>query len=153
VRPSVEEQLLGTCRVLEKVVSPCVTDPFARTILQGLVDNLRMLTGALPAIPRFLRDDNAATLTLLGALAGAATPALAARIALATGEPRQDDADAMALEERNGALRALLAEAVCSENLGQEHHHAIVQYMSERAAQAPMRYVATAVPAPANQKT
>ena len=46
MRPTVEEQLLGTCRILEKVVSPCVADPYARTMLEGLIANLRMLTGA-----------------------------------------------------------------------------------------------------------
>ena len=40
MRPTVEEQLLGTCRILEQVVSPCVADPYARTILNGLIGNL-----------------------------------------------------------------------------------------------------------------
>ena len=42
MRPTVEEQLQGTCRVLEKVVAPCVTDAYARTMLGGLIANLRM---------------------------------------------------------------------------------------------------------------
>jgi len=49
MRPSVEEQLAGTCRVLEGVVLPAVADPYARTLLAGLIGNLRMLGGALPA--------------------------------------------------------------------------------------------------------
>ena len=71
MRPSAEEQLQGTCRVLEKVVSPCVTDPYARTILEGLIGNLRMLAGALPAVPAFLASDNRSTAALLGQLQAA----------------------------------------------------------------------------------
>ena len=50
MRPTVEEQLHGTCRILESVVAPCVADPFARTILDNLVANLRILG---PAKRRF----------------------------------------------------------------------------------------------------
>jgi hypothetical protein len=49
MRPSVDEQLHGTCRILEEVVAPAVADPYARTILAGLIANLRMLSQAIPA--------------------------------------------------------------------------------------------------------
>lgn len=152
MRPTVEEQLLGTCRVLEKVVAPCVADPFARNILQGLIGNLRMLGGAVPAVPGFLRDDNAATAKLLALLQPALAPALAQRIAAALDEAAPDAVNVAALDERNQNLRALLAEAVRGEALTPEQHTAIVQYMSERASQAPMRYVSTAITTPANDK-
>ena len=148
MRPTVEEQLQGTCRVLEGVVAPCVTDPFARTILDGLIANLRMLTGALPAVAGFLRDDNAATLRLLETLRGVVSPELAARIVEATGHAEPDLADGAALEARNGLLRELLALAVCTEGLAPEAHRAIVQHFTERASRVPMRYVPTAPPPP-----
>ena len=144
MKPTVQEQLQGTCRVLETVVAPCVADPFARTILDGLVANLRMLTGALPAVPGFLRHDNQATARLLSGLRESTPPELAARVADALGEPEPDAADTAALDARNGRLRELLALAVCSESLSPEQHRAIVRHMTERASRVPMRYVATA---------
>ena len=147
MRPTAEEQLRGTCRILEEVVAPCVADPFARTILDGLVANLRMLTGALPAVPGFLRHDNATTLRLLSTLRDALAPALAARIDEATATPEPDVADGAAQEERNRLLRELLAVAVCAAGLTPDMHGAIVQHMTERASRVPMRYVPTA-PAP-----
>lgn len=144
MRPSVQEQLQGTCRVLESVVAPCVIDPLARTILEGLVANLRMLTEALPAVSGFLRQDNEASASLLRALREVASPELAERTAQVLQAPPPDAADTSALEERNGQLRELLAQAVCSEGLTADHHRAIVRHMSERASRMPMRYVATA---------
>ncbi|MBL8386015.1 MAG: hypothetical protein JNM90_23220 [Burkholderiales bacterium] len=143
MKPSVEDQLRGTCRILENVVAPCVGDPFARTILDNLAANLRMLTGALPAVVRFLRDDNTATADLLGVLRPSLPAALRARIDAALAEPAPDAVDGAALEARNDRLRGLLAEAVVCEGLGAEQHRAIVRLMSERAARMPMRYVPT----------
>ena len=150
MRPSVEEQLLGTCRVLEKVVSPCVADPYARTILEGLIGNLRMLTSALPAVPGFLNSDNRATAGLLGQLQAVVAPDLAARIALALGRPKPDGADATdvrALDQRNCELRELLSQALCDTGLTPAMHSAALAHMSARAARAPMRYVSTTSPA------
>ena len=149
MRPSVEEQLAGTCRVLEGVVAPCVVDPFARTILDGLVANLRMLTGALPALAGFLRHDNEATAALLATLRDAVAPDLAARIAEAIGHAQPDVADGVALDARNTLLRELLALAVCTDGLSPELHRAIVEHMTLRASRVPMRYVSTA-PSPPN---
>jgi hypothetical protein len=146
VKPSVQEQLQGTCRILETVVAPCVTDPLARNILSGLVANLRMLSEAVPAVPAFLRYDNQATGRLLQTLREAVPGDLAARVSQALAEPEPDAADAAALDERNRRLRELLAQAVCSEGLSPEQHRAIVQHMTERASRVPMRYVATTAP-------
>jgi len=153
VKPTVEEQLQGTCRILETVVAPCVSDPLARTILDGLVANLRMLTGAVPAVAGFLRQDNAATVQLLAALRDSLAGELPSRVAQALGEPEPDAADPAALDERNRRLRELLAEAVCSEGLSPDQHRAIVKHMTERASRVPMRYVATAPSPPPTAKT
>jgi hypothetical protein len=148
VKPSVQEQLQGTCRILETVVAPCVADPFARTILSGLVANLRMLATAAPAVSGFLIFDNQATVRLLQTLQESALGDLAARLSEVLGEPEPDATDAAALDERNHRLRELLAQAVCSDALSPDQHRAIVQHMSERASRVPMRYVATAAPSP-----
>ena len=143
MKPTVEEQLQGTCRILETVVAPCVAEPFARTILDNLIANLRMMTAALPMVAGFLRYDNEATLRQLLALREALPPELVARIneVMAATEPDVDDGPAQ--EERNRLLRELLAAAVCSSNLTPEMHHAIVNSMIHRASRVPMRYVPT----------
>ena len=153
MRPTVEEQLQGTCRILETVVAPCVADPFARTLLDGLVANLRMLTGAVPAVAGFLRHDNQATVQLLATLHDSVPGDLAARLTQALSESEPDAADSAALDERNRSLRELLAQAVCSERLSPDQHRAIVQHMTERASRVPMRYVATAPSPPPTAKT
>ena len=113
MRPTVEEQLQGTCRILENVVAPCVSEPFARTILLNLIANLRMVTVAAPMVAGFLRDDNEATLHQLLALREALPPELVARInqAMAANEPDVDDGPAQ--EERNRLLRELLSAVYC----------------------------------------
>ena len=146
MRPTVEEQLLGTCTILENVVSPCVADPYARTILDGLVANLRMLSGALPAVAGFLRGDNQATARLLVQLQAAAPADLAASIALALAQPEPDAADMAALDQRNGELRELLSQALSGDGLTPAMHAAALEHMSARAARAPMRYVSTTSP-------
>ena len=146
MRPTVEDQLLGTCRILEKVVAPCVVDPYARTILQGLISNLRMLTGALPAVPGFLNSDNLATGGLLGQLQAVVAPDLAASIALALGRPEPDAADMMALDKRNCELRELFSQALCDTGLTSAMRTAALEHMTARAARAPMRYVPTITP-------
>lgn len=144
MRPTVEEQLQGTCRILETVVAPCVADPFALTILNGLVANLRMLSGALPAVAGFLRQDNHATARLLGALRDSVPAELAARLTRALAEPEPDAADTAALDALNCRLRELLSDVVRADGLSPDQHRAIVQHMAERASRVPMRYVATA---------
>jgi hypothetical protein len=143
MRPTVEEQLLGTCRVLEKVVAPCVSDPYARTILQGLIGNLRMLTIALPAVPGFLNSDNLATVGLLGQLQSVVAPDMAESIALALGRPEPDVADMTALDQRNCELRELFSQALCDAGLSPAMRAAALAHMTTRAALAPMRYVPT----------
>ena len=146
MRPSIEEQLQGTCRVLEKVVAPCVTDPYARTILEGLIANLRMLTGALPAVPAFLAGDNRSTATLLKQLQAVVAPDLAKRIEEAVAQSDPDATDTRALGLRNCELRALFSSAVSGSELPPAMRAAALSHMSARAAAAPMRYVPTSSP-------
>lgn len=153
MRPSIDEQLLGTCRVLENVVVPCVNDPMARTMLDGLIANLRMLITALPAVPGFLRQDNETTVQLLVTLASSLPAELTARMAEILNKPEPDPVDVAALDARNASLRGLLAQAVCIEGLSADQQRAILQHMSERASRVPMRYVATTPSPPTSVKT
>ncbi len=153
MRPTVEEQLQGTCRILETVVAPTVGEPFARTLLDGLIANLRMLTGAVPQVEPFLRYDNQGTVKLLATLRNSLPGDLAARVKAALDESEPDATDTAALDERNRRLRELLAQAVCSEGLSPDQHRDIVKYMTERASRVPMRYVSTAPTPPATAKS
>lgn len=147
MRPTVEEQLAGTCRILEGVVLPAVVDPYARTLLAGLIGNLRMLEGALPAINGFLRDDNQATAALLEQMRPSVAPALGERIATALDTPGPDAADRAALDARNGVLRELLSLALLDAGLPPSAQQAALAHLTQRAARAPMRYVSTTTPA------
>ena len=143
MRPTVEEQLQGTCRILETVVAPSISEPFARTILDNLIANLRMVSVALPKVAGFMRYDNAATLEQLATLRGVLPPELVARIdqALAANEPDVDDGPAQ--EERNRLLRELLSAAVCNPGLTPGMRRAVESFMIDRASRVPMRYVPT----------
>lgn len=154
MRPSVEEQLLGTCRILETVVAPAVAEPFARTILDNLIANLRMVTVALPAVAGFLHWDNVATQDLLEKLRSVLPPRLVASIDAALAASEGDPFDGAAQSARNHKLRALLAEAACSPAITPELHRAIQDHMITRASRVPMRYVSTIAPsAPAATPT
>lgn len=152
MKPSVTEQLQGTCRVLETVVVPHVAEPFARVILDGLIANLHMLSDAIPGVAGFLRHDNQATATLLASLQDALPDDVNARVTQLVNTPEPDATDIDALDDRNRQLRDLLAKAVCDEGLSPEHHRAIIAHMSDRASRMPMRYVSTA-PTPAKETT
>jgi hypothetical protein len=125
----------------------------ARTILDGLIANLRMLITALPAVPGFLRQDNETTVQLLATLASSLPAELTARMAEILNKPEPDPVDVAALDARNASLRGLLAQAVCIEGLSADQQRAILQHMSERASRVPMRYVATTPSLPTSVKT
>jgi hypothetical protein len=125
----------------------------ARTMLDGLIANLRMLITALPAVPGFLRQDNETTVQLLATLASSLPAELTARMAEILNKPEPDPVDVAALDARNASLRGLLAQAVCIEGLSADQQRAILQHMSERASRVPMRYVATTPSPPTSVKT
>lgn len=146
MRPTVAEQLDGTCRILEMVVAPHVAEPFAKTILDNLVANLRMVKSALPRVAGFLRHDSEATLEQLLAVRESLPADLVDRIDAARAIDEPDVADGAALEEYNTLLRGLLAEAICTADLTQESREAILAHLIDRASRVPMRYVPTAPP-------
>jgi MoxR-like ATPase len=153
MKPSIEDQLSGTCRILETVVAPQVAEPFARSILDGLIANLRMLTEAIPQVPGFLRHDNRETEQLLQSLRGSLSAEMADRLDALVAETEPDATDPAALDDRNRRLRDLLAGAVCLDGLTPDQHAAILAHMSDRASRMPMRYVPTAPSPPAKEKT
>lgn len=148
MRPTVQEQLQGSCRVLETVVAPHVAEPFARTILDNLIANLWMLAGAAPKVTAFILADNAATREQLLLLRGALHPDLVLRVDEALAAPQPEIDDEAAQEEQNRKLRELLALAVCSPTLSPDMRRSIEAFMMQRASRVPMRYVSTVAASP-----
>ena len=67
VRPDVSEQLDGIRRILAQVIAPHVTDPYAASILRGLLDALGGLATGWSHVPLFLRWDTDGTAAVLNA--------------------------------------------------------------------------------------
>lgn len=141
MRPTVAEQLLGTCLALERVVSPEVEGTPAAEVLRGLVKNLRMLATSWAAILPFLYWDVAQTAALLGRARGAVPEPLGARIAAALAQPPVDPLDLEAVESRDDTLRVLLSEVVLAVEPAGPEHAAIAAHLGERARRYPLRMV------------
>lgn len=147
MRPTIGEQLDGTCRVLEAVVAPEVAGTPAADVLNGLVKNLRMLRTNWPAVLPFLHWDNETTAAVLMRSASSLPDHLARRIETLDAEPTPDLLDVLAAQERNDELRALLSEAVLAMDAASAAHADIVAHLVDRAGRYPLRSV-PAVPRP-----
>jgi hypothetical protein len=141
MRPTVAEQLAGTCLALERVVSPAVEGTAAAEVLRGLVKNLRMLGTSWGAILPFLHWDIAETATLLERARGAVPEPVGARIDSALAQEPPDPLDVDAVEIRDDALRAVLSEVVRTVDPGGPEHAAIAVHLGERARRYPLRMV------------
>jgi hypothetical protein len=141
MRPTVSEQLAGTCRILEDVVAPEVTGTYAADVLRGLVKNLRMLETSWAALLPFLRWDSNQTAALLRRARPAVSPALAERIGSATAPPAPDPVDVIAAEKHNDLLRGLLSEVLAVLDPGSGTYRAIAGHLSTRNSRYPMRMV------------
>lgn len=141
MRPTVAEQLAGTCLALERVVAPEVEGTPAAEVLRGLVKNLRMLETSWAAILPFLHWDVVETAALLDRVRETVPEPLGARIAQALAEAPVDSLDVVAVEAGNDALRALLGEVVVAIDPTSPEHAAIAAHLDERARRYPMRMV------------
>jgi hypothetical protein len=141
MRPTIAEQLAGTCRALERVASSEVEGTPAAEVLRGLVKNLRMLETSWSAILPFLHWDLNETTALLARAHGAVPEPLRARIDTALAGQPVDPLDVGAVEARDDMLRALLTEVVLAvDPLGTEYA-AIAAHLDERARRYPLRMV------------
>jgi hypothetical protein len=145
MRPTIDEQLSGTCRVLEAVVGPAVREPYAADVLRGLVSNLRMLSTALSDLPRFLAWDNESTAALLLAVVAEVPDDLAEEIRSVLAYPAIDPLDWSALSEHDEVLRGLLARVVQVDDLAPEHLATIRRHLAARSSRTPIRF---AIPTP-----
>ncbi len=141
MRPTIGEQLGGTCRILEEVIAPEVASPHAAEALRGLVKNLRMLETGWGAVLPFLHWDNAETAALLQRARPAVPAGLAERIGTCCATPRPDPFDVSATQQRNDALRGLLSEVVAGIDAEAPVHGEIVAHLRVRTGRYPMRSV------------
>jgi hypothetical protein len=140
LRPTIDEQLIGICRILEDVVQPALSTSYPKHVLNGLVSNIRMLSDALPEIPCFLSWDNDGCLAILRDLRGVVRGTLLAAIEEEIDLPSPDLCDWPALDARNERLRELLSLAVRSNELEEEELQRITQHLAQRAARNPIRF-------------
>lgn len=136
MRPTVNEQLEGMCRILETVVAPDLATGHTLETLRSLIANMRMLGRAWHQLLPFLQWDNDAMLDLLKDARDSADAALRARIDEALAPRPADRADAFALEACNDALRALLCECL---NGPDELTARIATHLSARSRRYPLR--------------
>jgi hypothetical protein len=126
MRPTVPEQLLGLRTVIEEVVAPHVTDPYAADVLDGALAALETIGESWSAIPAFLRWDSAATAEVL-ALVGVAAP-----------PPPHDPLDLDALESHQREVRGLLEASMSSVLADGDARRATVALFRERAGRYPL---------------
>ncbi len=136
MRPNVNEQLEGMCRILETAVAPELNNGYTLETLRSLVANVRMLGRAWHQLLPFLHWDNAAMLDLLREAQDCADAALRARLDEALDTPPADPADALSAETRNDILRALLCDCLDGPAALTAR---IAAHLSERSRRYPLR--------------
>jgi hypothetical protein len=136
MRPTVNEQLEGMCRILESAIAPELNNGYTLETLRSLVANVRMLGRAWHQLLPFLHWDNAAMLDLLREARGNVDAARQARIDEALDTPPADAADALSAESRNDALRALLCDCLDGPATLTAR---IAAHLSERSRRYPLR--------------
>ena len=136
MRPNVNEQLEGMCRILENAIAPELNNGYTLETLRSLIANVRMLGRAWHQLLPFLHWDNAAMLDLLREARGSADAARQARIDEALDTPPADATDALSAESRNDALRALLCDCLDGPAALTAR---IAAHLSERSRRYPLR--------------
>lgn len=146
MRPTVEELLRGTCRVLQNVIEPELNSPYAVEMLHGLIRGLHSLEKNWAQLLPFLDWDNAATAALLRAARARVTPALAVRIDSVLTAASSENLNYVAIENRNHELRALLCEVIVAlDGLDDEQaftaRRDIQNHLETRSQRFPLRLI------------
>jgi hypothetical protein len=114
MHPTIDEQLDGVARLLQRVAGDLGPDDPTAERLRTAAGTLRRIAGSWAAMLPFLTWDNAATVALLDVLDEATGSAFGPRARTPAGESAEppDPFDAEAVHARNLELRELLADAV-----------------------------------------
>jgi hypothetical protein len=140
MRPTIGEQLGGTCRILEVMIAPEVAGTPAGDVLGALVKNLRMLQTSWTAVLPFLHWDNQTTASLLMGATSSVPDALAQRIVTTLdSQLAPEPVDVTAVQERNDELRALLTDVIGVISTESDAHAEIIAHLAARSARYPLR--------------
>ena len=112
MRPNVSEQIDGIRHVLAEVIAPLVNDPYAATILNGLLDALGSLSAGWADVPQFFRWDADSTAAVLTAARPYLDQSLTVEFDQAMRQVPEDASDVLALDIHQRHLRGLLERAV-----------------------------------------
>lgn len=135
MRPTIDEQLRQTCRILEDVIAPALSADHASEVLRSLIANLRMLESCWHGILPFLRWENDTVEALLRETGG---------LTAMNDEPdaaQPDPFDVKAMSAYNDRLLALLEQRIIGSTAADPALDAIRVYLMERASRYPMRSV------------
>lgn len=140
MRPTVDEQLAGTCRILEDVVLPDLSGDYPIAVLRSVIANLRMLERGWDAVLPFLHWDNAAMAELLAGARGGADPEVGEWIeALPVVGDAVDPYDLAAADARNVELRQALCDLIRRPGSDDALRERIVEHLTQRTSRFPMR--------------
>lgn len=146
MRPDIGELLAASCRILEDSVAPELAQPYAREVLQGVVDTLRALQEGWPRVLPFLLWDNTGTRALLQSIGIQLGAAMTEELATLLQAPQPDPTDILAIHATNQRLREALARVLTSDDPSTRHalldlRDPILAHLEERARRTPIRLV------------
>ena len=141
VRPDVSEQLDGIRRILGQVIAPHVTDPYAASILRGLLDALGGLAAGWSLVPSFLRWDTDETAGVLNVARPYLDEAMIADLDEVLAHAPDDDTDVLALETHHRSLRGLLERAVPAIVEQPDVRSLLIDHFRARIARFPLAMV------------
>ncbi|MDB5714846.1 MAG: hypothetical protein JWO15_2243 [Sphingomonadales bacterium] len=149
MRPTFNEQIDETCRLLEDIVMPAVTEGHPSEILRGLIGNLRMLNAAWPKLAPFLAWDNEKTGDLIRASVLTLDECQKQQIRAAGIAARSKDI--AALTQANQKLRGLLCDILPDLAEDDPHMKLIGAHLAARAMRYPMRSTLPTPKSPARE--
>jgi len=136
--PTIDEQLDGIARLIDRTVERLDTDPSADR-LSAAAGTLRRIAGSWHAMAGYLSWDTEATLAVLEAHADVLPDGLTDRARRLAAEPADDPLDGRAAQDDNLAARDLLAEAVRSlPDDARAARTAFTSHLRERIARDPV---------------
>jgi len=144
MRPTIDEQIRETRRILADFWLPQIDDAYRSQIATMLLANLEMLETNWKKVLPFLAWDNAKATDMLEMLREDVNAELVHAIDAALVQDAGDTFDVTAQETRNETLQALLCRAIgfCTV----DHRRAIRSYLLDRTARYPMRPMAASLP-------
>lgn len=141
MRPSVSEQIDGIRHVLAEVIAPLVIDPYAATILNGLLDALGSLSAGWADVPQFFRWDADRTAAVLTAARPYLDQSLTVEFDQAMRQVPEDASDVLALDIHQRRLRGLLERAVPAMIDQPALRSLLVDHFRDRIARFPLSMI------------